>query len=221
MHTPVAFGPNGAFAFYSHNAEKAVKKGFLPASIILSNHYIHADEEMYTFEVPDVYLQSVREESGWTEEMKFLRARNSEAHIMLLKAAIFGDMDVYLAILDNPDDAALVKEMGKGVRGFSEEKWFQFLPSVALEVVWQKFTKVPAFHAYLVEVASQHKLIIEHTKNDGLWGNGADLEPGQKHTVPALWRDPRSNEQACNILGWALMQVGKVLIDQVSSGHVS
>lgn len=218
MEQPVVFGFNGAFAFYSHDPDKAEEKGFARESIVFSNHYVHSDEEMYKFEVPELFLEDIRKDSQWTEQMKFVQARNSEAHIMLIKAAIFGDFHAYVTMWRDPNNAAHVKELGRKVRGFTNEKWFRVLPQVALEVIWQKFTKVQTFHDYLVEVASKHILIIEHTRHDSLWGNGADFVIGQTQTIPSTWRDCKSGNQACNILGWALMSVGHALVQRMGMG---
>ena len=74
--------------------------------------------------------------------MRFINSSNSEAHIMLIKAAICGDMGSYKKILQTPHDATKVKELGAQVEGFADDVWFSLVPRVAVEVVWQKFTKV-------------------------------------------------------------------------------
>jgi len=143
---------------------------------------------------------------------------------MLLKAALFGHLQKYREIASSMDPAE-IKKLGGEVEGFHDDTWFAHLPRVALEAVWQKFTKVPRLGPYLVNLPSQYEYIMEYTKNDGLWGTGLDLAvDGEgkiqvpQTTVPCTWRNKRRNdEQACNILGWALREVqrkmGEELVD--------
>ena len=144
--------------------------------------------------------------------MRFINSSNSEAHIMLIKAAICGDMGSYKKIWQTPHDAARVKELGAQVEGFADDFWFSLVPRIAVEVAWQKFTKVAAFQEILKDVISNHRFLIEETRNDGLWGSGEDMV--QTFTIPSTWRHhTRKTEQAANVLGWALTVVGLKLIN--------
>ncbi len=144
---------------------------------------------------------------------------------MLLKAALFGHLQKYREIASSVDPAE-IKTLGGEVEGFDDETWFAVLPSVALEAVWQKFIKVPRLGQYLVNLPSQYEYIMEYTKNDGLWGTGLDLAvDGEgkvevpQTTVPCTWRNKRRNdEQACNILGWALGEVQRKMREELADG---
>ena len=59
---------------------------------------------------------------------------------MLLKAAWFNDFSSFMKIRasNGPSHA---KALGKDVANFTNEEWFKILPSVAVEVAWQKYTK--------------------------------------------------------------------------------
>ena len=67
---------------------------------------------------------------------------------------------------------------------------------------------------------------MEYTKNGGLWGMGLDLAvDGEgkvqvpQTTVPCTWRNKRRNdEQACNILGWALGEVQRTMREELADG---
>ena len=176
------FMVDGAFPFYSHKATKAIEKGFTADSIILSNHYSLMMDERYIFEVPGEYITELRKQPGWTEELRFIDSSSSETHIMLLKAAWFNDLQSFMKmrLCTNPAD---VKSLGKNVIKFNNEEWYKIVPHVALEVAWQKYTKVNKFNKYLVQLAHHYRHIIEYTKNDGCWGTGCDLWTGQTTTV--------------------------------------
>ena len=109
--------------------------------------------------------------------------------------------------------------MGRDVANFTNEEWFKILPTVAMEVAWQKYTKVAKFNCYLKGLAS-YAHILEYTKNDGLWGTGLDMPIGELiSTTPSEWRDAHGN-QACNILGWSLTLVSHELVARdATDGH--
>ena len=77
---------------------------------------------------------------------------------------------------------------------------------------------------YLVNLPSQYEYIMECTKNDGLWGTGLDLAVDGEDkvqvpqtTVPCTRRNKRRNdEQACNILGWALREVQRKMREELA-----
>ena len=118
MTAAIPLAHSGAFPFYSHDPAKALQKGFTSESVCLSNHYIFRHDERYVFEVPDAYAERLRELDDWSEDLKFISSSNSEAHIMLLKAAWFGDMVTYLNMIKHSDDASKVKDLGKSCAEF-------------------------------------------------------------------------------------------------------
>ena len=204
----------GAFPFYSHGKQDAKKEGFTPKCTCLSNDYIFEANEHYTFVLPTEYVQKIHHHNAWREELRHIRTTNSEAHVMALKAAWFGDLNSYLHILEHGHDVVKIKDLGSLVQGFNDEDWYRILPHVALEVVWQKFTKVPRFHAYLKNLGTTYKLIVAYTETDGVWGNGTRFSMDETHTTPAEWWNIHQQEPACNILGWALTTVGRELLNQ-------
>ena len=91
------FHSKGAFAFYSHDPDKAVQKGFTKDSVVLSNHYCFEKDELYAFEVPVGYVHGFLDQDEWTDDLRFLACNNSETHIMLLKAAWFNDFPSFMS----------------------------------------------------------------------------------------------------------------------------
>ena len=212
-----------AKVFYSHAEDRAVTKGFTVCSVVLSNHYTH---EEFLFEVPLAFCRRLASNADWRgDHERFVKCSCGEAAIMLLKAALFGHLQQYREIASSMDPAE-IKTLGGEVEGFHDDTWFAHLPSVALEADWQKFTKVPRLGQYLVNLPSQYEYIMEYTKNDGLWGTGLDLSVDGDNkvqvpqtTVPCTWRNKRRNdEQACNILGWALGEVRRKMREELANG---
>jgi len=64
---------------------------------------------------------------------------------------------------------------------------------------------------------------MEYTEKDGLWGTGFALAvdgDGEvqvpQNTVPRKWRNKkRNNEQACDMLGWALGEVRRTMSEEL------
>ncbi len=209
-----------AKVFYSHAEDRAVTKGFAACSVVLSNHYMH---EEFLFEVPIAFCGRLGSNEDWcADQERFVKCNCGEAAIMLLKAALFGHLGKYREIVSSRDPAE-IKTLGSQVENFDDEIWCAYLPCVALEVVWQKFTKVRRLGQYLVDLPSQYEYFMEYTEKDGLWGTGFALAvdgDGEvqvpQNTVPRKWRNKkRNNEQACDMLGWALGEVRRKMSEEL------
>ena len=119
----------------------------------------------------------------------------SEKAIMLCKAAAMGDKKAYEAIVVATSPKA-VKAWGKKVAKFDEGLWTKIVCSVAFQVVYQKFSKIPSLKKVLLSTGD--RLIAEATRNDKNWGIGLNVGDSRVKS-PAAW-------DGSNILGWALME---------------
>lgn len=124
---------------------------------------------------------------------------------MLCKAGIFGDRELYQALVDLavrgggfPKQA---KDLGSGVRNFDSEIWNAVVASVAYTVVVQKFGKLPQLGHLLI--ATGDSILAEAAQSDRIWGIGLSVADG-RHKMLANWL-------GSNILGWALMEARKTL----------
>ncbi len=182
--------------------------------------------EEFLFEVPIAFCRRLASNVNWRgDHERFVKCNCGEAAIMLHKSALFGHLRKYREIASSRDPAE-IKILGTEVEDFDDDTWCAYLPCVALEAVWQKFTKVRRLGPYLVNLPSQYEYIMEYTEKDGLWGTGLDLAvDGEgkvqvpQTTVPCTWRNKkRNNEQACNILGWALREVQRKMREELADG---
>eukprot|EP00747_Dinoflagellata_sp_TGD_P162516 gnl/TRDRNA2_/TRDRNA2_180201_c0_seq1.p1 gnl/TRDRNA2_/TRDRNA2_180201_c0~~gnl/TRDRNA2_/TRDRNA2_180201_c0_seq1.p1 ORF type:complete len:239 (+),score=45.65 gnl/TRDRNA2_/TRDRNA2_180201_c0_seq1:77-718(+) len=119
----------------------------------------------------------------------------SEKAIMITKAALMGDSEIFaeIATSSNPADC---KKLGRGVRNFNQELWDKHIEEVAFEVVKQKFAADATLRKVLLSTGD--KVIAEAAPNDCIWGIGlptGDARVGD----PAQWCGR-------NILGYALMK---------------
>ncbi len=145
-----------AKVFYSDAEDRAVTKGFTACSVVLSNHYMH---EEFLFEVPIAFCGRLASNEDWcADQERFVKCNCGEAAIMLLKAALFGHLGKYREIVSSRDPAE-IKTLGAQVENFDDEIWCAYLPCVALEVVWQKFTKVRRLGQYLVDLSSHYEYL--------------------------------------------------------------
>merc|ERR1712216_985205 len=125
-----------------------------------SNFY---DEDAFIFELPaGICAPGLQIE----DEDRSIRCDFSEKAIMLCKAAAMGDTPSYkqIAVAETPLEA---KNLGKSVVNFDGELWNYVVCSVAHEVVWQKFTKIPTLQTVLLETGDS--LITEATRSDQTW----------------------------------------------------
>lgn len=119
----------------------------------------------------------------------------TEKAIMLCKAAVFRDYDIYDRLLHtfNPRDC---KKLGRQVSNFDPEVWDRVVVMVAEEAVFQKFSKVRQLTPLLLETGDS--IIAESTNRDKNWGTGVSLGDVDAER-PWAW-------SGTNVLGWALMR---------------
>uniref|UniRef100_A0A7S1FG30 NADAR domain-containing protein n=1 Tax=Noctiluca scintillans TaxID=2966 RepID=A0A7S1FG30_NOCSC len=119
----------------------------------------------------------------------------SEKAIMLTKAALMGDEEMFTEIM-RATDPRTCKSLGRGVRNFDEGLWMQHLEEVAFEVIRQKFEGNA--HLRSVLLSTGNAILAEASPNDTLWGIGIGTTDAR-----ALCVDQWLGR---NILGFALMK---------------
>jgi len=119
----------------------------------------------------------------------------SEKAIMLTKAALMGDAEIFNSIMQ-AKKASECKKLGRGVRSFDQELWDTYLEETAFEVVRQKFEADDSVRKVLLSTGD--KVLVEAAPKDCIWGVGLKLG------------DPRLQDeqtwQGRNVLGKALMR---------------
>merc|ERR1712187_244603 len=155
-----------------------------------SNFY---NEHPFVFELPPELCAPGFKLS---EKDRNVKCDFSEKAIMLCKAAVMGDFDIYqkVAAAETPNEA---KQLGRRIPDLDAALWNHVVCSVAFEVVWQKFHKIRPLQAVLLE--TRDSLITEATRADNVWGIGIDKGDTRIYR-PSEWK-------GANVLGWALMEV--------------
>jgi len=125
-----------------------------------------------------------------------VRYPTAEHFMMAEKARLFSDRDAEKRILAAGSPGA-AKAIGREVRGFAEEVWFQHRFEIAVQGNREKFSQNPHLASFLKGTAK--RVLVEASPVDRIWGIG--LEADDPHsTNPHQWR-------GLNLLGFALMEV--------------
>lgn len=120
---------------------------------------------------------------------------SAEQWMMASKARLFGD-EVTLAKILASDDPAVIKKLGREVRGFDNATWERRRMDLVTEGNVAKFGQDPAMKAHLL--ATGDAILVEASPLDRIWGIGLD-EHDPAALDPARW-------QGLNLLGFALMR---------------
>lgn len=165
-----------------------------------SNFY---DEKGHSFDF--VLPQQLLEIAGMAEGQRKLfapvvRCHFSEKAIMLCKAAVMGDLESYNYIVA-ASTPGHTKRLGRQVKPFDNDRWHAVVCGVAVAVLRQKFA-IPDLAKVLLRTGG--RLLCEAAPSDFNWGIGIAL------SNPGLWESP-SLWKGSNILGWALMEVRRMM----------
>jgi hypothetical protein len=126
--------------------------------------------------------------------------RWAEQWMMAGKARLFGDAEVRRRILA-ATTARDCKRLGRGVRGFDEQRWEACRFAIVVAGNVAKFGQDPALREYLLTTGDE--LLVEAASADPVWGIG--LDAGQPEAQdPTRWR-------GLNLLGFALVHARAVL----------
>jgi len=121
---------------------------------------------------------------------------NSEKAIMLSKAALMNDQEIFYSILNN-SDPSICKILGRKVKNFNQNLWNNNINDIAFNVLYQKFYSNPELIKILLD--TNESIIVEATVKDKIWGIG--LNCGD----PNIQFQDKWKGQ--NILGFTLMKV--------------
>jgi ribA/ribD-fused uncharacterized protein len=138
---------------------------------------------------------------------------NQELHYR--KAKIFGDDDTAKQILDEKEDAGRIKQLGRIVKGYDDDKWSELRYDVAKDAIYAKFVGDDALKKILLDTGD--KIIVE-AATDKAWGIGyvefsTEEKRGAKHKESGAWDVPPENWEGQNLLGRCLMDVRKMIQD--------
>jgi ribA/ribD-fused uncharacterized protein len=126
---------------------------------------------------------------------------SAEQYMMHQKALLFGDTETAEEIMktDSPKNQ---KELGRGVKNFSESIWKRNCFSIVYRANLAKFTQNEDFKKFLME--SGNRTFVEASPDDVIWGIGL-FENAEGIEDVAKW-------QGTNLLGFAITMVRDTLI---------
>ena len=131
--------------------------------------------------------------AGFTHEG--IHYPTAEHWMMAGKAKLFGDEDV-LAKIQQTDNPAVAKKLGREVKGFDVAVWEQEMVGIVTEGSYLKFSQNPKLKEWLLTTGN--KILVEASPFDNVWGIGLRAEEAEQ-VGPEGWRGH-------NWLGWCLME---------------
>lgn len=164
--------------FYSHKNGKY---------ICFSNFYKH---EPFEFIIPE-----------WCGKFANTKVsvEFSEKAIMLCKASLFSDSDIFNKIIQT-NIPIETKKLGRKSK-FDQKIWDENICNIAKTVIYQKFFSIPEFKEILI--GTKDLLIAETAPRDKIWGIGMGKN-NENSDYPEKWK-------GYNILGWSLMEARSIL----------
>jgi ribA/ribD-fused uncharacterized protein len=129
-----------------------------------------------------------------------VRFGSAEHYMMWRKAMLFGDGATAERIVaaGHPRQA---KELGRGVRGFDEDRWAAERFEIVVAASLAKFGQHPDLAGFLL--GSAGRVLVEASPVDRIWGIGLAADD-PRASDPARW-------QGLNLLGFALMRAREAL----------
>ena len=125
---------------------------------------------------------------------------SAEQWMMAAKARLFDDAATLAAMLAT-DDPAVVKKLGRAVRGFDEARWRAVCSDLVTRGNIAKFGQNPALKAFLLGTADA--VLVEASPFDDVWGIGLGAAD-ESATDPLRWEGE-------SLLGFALMRAREQL----------
>jgi ribA/ribD-fused uncharacterized protein len=139
---------------------------------------------------------------------------NQELHHR--KALLFDDHETARLILDERDDAARIKELGRSVRGYDDARWCEARYEICRDAVLAKFAQDGVLREILL--GTESKIIVEAAR-DEVWGIGclefttaasgddSFVVAGAKNKETGGWDMEPKDWGGNNLLGRCLMDV--------------
>lgn len=122
--------------------------------------------------------------------------QTAEHWMMAEKARLFNDVEIECQIL-NVNEPAQAKDLGRKIKGYSEDIWVEKRFEIVVQGNIHKFTQHPELKEFLLN--TKDRLIVEASPVDTIWGNGLSKDSKDIEN-PHKWR-------GFNLLGFALMEV--------------
>jgi ribA/ribD-fused uncharacterized protein len=132
---------------------------------------------------------------------------SAEQWMMASKARLFGDEETLAAILAT-HDPAMVKKLGRAVRGFDEARWRSTCFDLVTRGNVAKFSQDPALGEFLLGTGDA--VLAEASPTDRVWGIGL-AAVDERAADPLRWEGE-------NLLGFALMRARQALRSGSASG---
>ena len=136
----------------------------------------------------------------------------AEQYMMAQKALLFGDLESYKKIMQEPDPS-ICKKLGRGVKGFDQQKWNKSFREILFHGNLSKLqSDIEIVDALL---NTENAVLIEASPLDDIYGAGMsknDLlnSDGSLKVLPKSWHKAGQTKQAENNLGFVLMAVRDV-----------
>lgn len=124
----------------------------------------------------------------------------TEQYMMYWKAILFEDYEYSQKILCSKDPKE-IKEYGRLIRGFDDNKWNEKKSNIVLRGNILKFSQNTELKQFLVD--TKDKILVEASPYDKIWGIG--MKKNMKGILePSKWK-------GLNLLGFILMDVRKCI----------
>jgi ribA/ribD-fused uncharacterized protein len=124
-----------------------------------------------------------------------------EKAIMLCKASLFNDIDIFNKI-KHCSTPLECKKLGRLVKNYDENLWDKKRYQIIYTILLAKFTQIEEFKQKLID--TENTILIEASPLDKIWGVGLSKTSTNIDT-PAKW-------PGANLLGVALMKTRYVLL---------
>jgi ribA/ribD-fused uncharacterized protein len=152
------------------------------------------------------YKSAFTSKSTVQPDRKEQRFNCAEQYMMSEKALLFNDMDSYGAIMATANPRKQ-KSLGRGVRGFTNEKWVEARMDIVTQASYAKFSQNESLKQMIIETKDRE--LVEASPHDKVWGVGL-AEDNDSIVNPAKWR-------GLNLLGKALMKARERIVAEQSS----
>lgn len=148
---------------------------------------------------------------------------NQELHYQ--KALLFNDTTTAQQILDETNDATKIKQLGRTVQNYNDDKWCEVRYNVCVSALYSKFMQNEDMKQLLLDTGT--KIIVE-AANDMTWGIGCVeytttttndegtniVQRGAKKKDTEEWDIGPTEWKGANLLGRCLMDVRKILSEE-------
>lgn len=165
---------------------------------IASNWFI--GDETFVLTNVKFELQPTLLDSNPVKIIPEVRCHCGEMAMMVYKAALFGDLEVFEEILQTYDPKD-IKALGRKVSPWDEDKWLYHREEIMLKVVLARARHLPALRAWLLSTGDT--LIVEASRYDKIWGAGIGEDDFRIQFI--------SNWPGNNLLGRTYMRARDIL----------